>query len=91
MAQLADWSFPTSEVCGSNPAIDNFDRNNSSLKNALISLCLDLAKIHNFGKSLRVIGQKLTVYLLSGKMLSLRWQISDIKGLIVIVANGQIL
>ena len=50
MAQLADWSFPTSEVCGSNPAIDNFDRNNSSLKNALISLCPDLAKIHHFGK-----------------------------------------
>ena len=60
-------------------------------KMQLISLCLDLAKIHNFGKSLRVIGKKLTVYLLSGKMLSLRWQISDIKGLIVIVANGQIL
>ena len=35
MAQLADWSLPTSEVCGSNPAIDNFDRNNSSLKNAI--------------------------------------------------------
>ena len=44
----------------------------------------DWAKFCHFGRFFRV-------YLLSGKMLSLLWQICDIIGLIFIVANGQVL
>ena len=51
----------------------------------------DLAKFRHFGKTLKVVSKFLTVYFLSGKMLSLLWQICDNIGLIFIVVNGQIL
>ena len=44
----------------------------------------------NFDKSLKVFCKFLMIYFLLGKMLSLLRQISDIIGLIFIVANGQI-
>ena len=51
----------------------------------------DLAKFRHFGKSFPVFGKFLTVYFLFGKILSWLWQICDVIGLILIVANGQIL
>ena len=39
-------------------------------------------------KSLQAYSKFLTVYLLFGKILSLLWQVYDILGLILIVANG---
>ena len=51
----------------------------------------DVAKFRHFGKSLPVFGKFLTVYILSGKILSWLWQICAIIELIFIFANGQIL
>ena len=51
----------------------------------------NFAKLLQFGKTLQVVNNFLTIYFLFGKMLSQIWQIWYIIGLILIVVNGQIL
>ena len=51
----------------------------------------DLAKFRQFGNTLQIFGNFLTVHFLFGKMLSLLWQISDTIRLVFFSANGQIL